>query len=145
LLLGGLGIAEALAPLLAAARHRLLVLVPYVHREATAVGTLLGPMRGLAQAGGDVRLLLGQPPAAHQGLTGGVLGLPVAVMDPLRCTTGHAKGVVADDVAVVGSANWSGAGLGANREAALVLHSTAVADYFAAAFEHDWATARPLP
>ena len=69
----------------------------------------------------------------------------MAVMDPLRCTTGHAKGVVVDDVAVVSSANWSGAGLGGNREAALVLRSGAAAEYFAAAFEHDWATALALP
>jgi len=53
---------------------------------------------------------------------------------------------VADDVAVVASANWSGAGCGGNWEAALVARVAPAAAYFADAWERDWAAAeQPAP
>jgi phosphatidylserine/phosphatidylglycerophosphate/cardiolipin synthase-like enzyme len=42
-------------------------------------------------------------------------------------------------VVVAGSSNWSGAGLGANLEAALAVDHPAAAGYYAAAFDRDWA------
>jgi phosphatidylserine/phosphatidylglycerophosphate/cardiolipin synthase-like enzyme len=65
-------------------------------------------------------------------------------MDPARSTTGHAKGMVIDQAVVVTSANWSGAGLGGNREVALEIDAPPAAGYFAAALERDWAGSRPL-
>jgi phosphatidylserine/phosphatidylglycerophosphate/cardiolipin synthase-like enzyme len=56
-----------------------------------------------------------------------------------RSTPGHATGAVVDGVVVAGSANWSGAGLGANLEAALAVDHPAAAGYYAAAFDRDWA------
>ncbi|OAQ52172.1 hypothetical protein HTG_14415 [Natrinema mahii] len=52
----------------------------------------------------------------------------------------HAKGIVIDrETAVVGSANWNPNSLENNREVLVALHGEAVADYYAAVFESDWA------
>jgi hypothetical protein len=133
--------AALLAAHLAGARRRLLVTVPYVHPRAPAVAPLLADL-GRAKAGGlDVRLLLGSVPDDPAAATPGDLkrlGFAVRVMDPLRSTTGHAKGLVADDTVVAGSCNWSQGGLHGNLEAALAVADGAVAAPFAAAFERDW-------
>jgi phosphatidylserine/phosphatidylglycerophosphate/cardiolipin synthase-like enzyme len=62
-------------------------------------------------------------------------------MDPARSTSGHAKGAVVDGSALVSSANWSSAGLGANWEAALHIEHPGAAAYYAGAWRRDWETA----
>ena len=135
---GGAEVAALLGARLAAARARALVTVPYVHTRVAAVCVLLDALAAARANGTDVRLLLGTQPDPLDARALRHSSFHVRVMDPARCTTGHAKGVVADGVAVVGSANWSGAGLGGNREAALVLDDPRAADYYAAALERDW-------
>ncbi|HEY6379536.1 MAG TPA: phospholipase D-like domain-containing protein [Candidatus Dormibacteraeota bacterium] len=133
--------AALLASHLAAARRRLLVTVPYVHPRAPAVAPLLACLRTAAAAGLDVRLLLGSVPDDPAAATPSELrrlGFAVRVMDPLRSTTGHAKGLVADETVVAGSCNWSQGGLHGNLEAALAVADAAVAAPFTAAFERDW-------
>ena len=135
------GCAALLGTELAAARRRLLVTIPYVHARAAAVRAPLAQLCDQAEAGIDVRLLLGAVPsdgisATRRELRG--LGIAVRVMDPQRATTGHAKGLVADGAVMVGSSNWSQGGLAENLEAALVVDDAAVADHYAAAFERDW-------
>ncbi|MGH7687717.1 MAG: phospholipase D-like domain-containing protein, partial [Candidatus Dormibacteria bacterium] len=92
----------------------------------------------------DVRVLLGTRPELREAAFLALAGLPARWMDPAASTRGHAKGVIADDVAVVTSANWSRAGLGANWESALLMRSPAAAAYLAAAWERDWAAAREV-
>lgn len=50
----------------------------------------------------------------------------------------HAKGIVADDTAVVGSLNWNNNSAKNNREVAVAIEDDAVADYYAEVFEADW-------
>jgi len=50
----------------------------------------------------------------------------------------HAKGVVADDVVVVGSLNWNANARTENREVALAIRSEALATYFRETFVADW-------
>ena len=59
----------------------------------------------------------------------------------------HAKGIVADDTAVVGSLNWNDNSLRNNREVALAIEDAAVADYYAGVFNGDWSSkgTRELP
>jgi len=59
----------------------------------------------------------------------------------------HAKGIVADDTAVVGSLNWNDNSLRNNREVALAIEDEAVADYYAEVFDGDWSSdgTRELP
>ena len=139
LVTGGRAVAGVLEARLREVRRRALVTVPYVHPHVPAVATLLGGLAAAAGRGCDARLLLGAlpEPADLAALTR--LGLAVRVMDPARSTTGHAKGAVLDGAVIAGSANWSGAGLGANLEVALAVDAPAAAGYYAAAFDRDWA------
>ena len=146
LAIGGEAIASLLHPRLVAARRRALVTVPYVHTHVAPVQALLRTLSDRGAAGATARLLLGGPPDPRDAeALAATPHLSARVMDPARSTTGHAKGVVADDAALVGSANWSGAGLGGNRESALLLDDGRAADWYAAAVERDWAVALPLP
>jgi phosphatidylserine/phosphatidylglycerophosphate/cardiolipin synthase-like enzyme len=65
-------------------------------------------------------------------------------MDPTRSTTGHAKGAVVDSTVLLGSANWSAAGMRSAWEAALVLDEPAAADYYGEALLRDWQVALSL-
>jgi hypothetical protein len=51
----------------------------------------------------------------------------------------HTKGIVIDDeIAVLGSQNWTAAGTGPNRDASLVIWNRDANAYFARTFEYDW-------
>lgn len=50
----------------------------------------------------------------------------------------HAKGIVADDTAVVGSLNWNNNSVENNREIAVAVEDAAIADYYADVFDGDW-------
>jgi phosphatidylserine/phosphatidylglycerophosphate/cardiolipin synthase-like enzyme len=144
LVVGGAEVAALLGVLVGAASRRLLVTVPYVHMRVASVGTLVAGLALAARRGVEVRLLLGGVPPAGDASLLRATPLSVRVMDPARSTTGHAKGLVADGTVVLGSANWSGAGLGGNREAALVVDDGRAAGWFAAALERDWRVSSPL-
>jgi len=139
LVTGGAAVATALGVRLGGARRRALCTVPYVHAGVPEVGRLLDGLGHAAARGADTRLLLGAVPDAEDLARLRARGLVVRVMDPARCTTGHAKGAVVDGAVALGSANWSRAGLGANLEAAVVVEDGDAADYYAAAFQRDWA------
>jgi phosphatidylserine/phosphatidylglycerophosphate/cardiolipin synthase-like enzyme len=141
LVTGGRAVAALVTSRLAAVRRRALVTVPYVHPHVAGVAVLLGALAAVARRGADARLLLGAVPEPADLSTLRRLGIAVRVMDPVRSTTGHAKGAVLDGTVVAGSANWSGAGLGVNLEAALAVDHPDAAGYYAAAYERDWAAA----
>jgi phosphatidylserine/phosphatidylglycerophosphate/cardiolipin synthase-like enzyme len=121
---------------------RFWVTVPYVHGEVATVKAILNGMDVITRRGVDVRLLLGESQAASQ-ISGH--GFPVRVMDPSRSTTGHAKGVVADDVVIVSSCNWSLAGFTSNWEAGVAVRDHRAAEYFAQAFSRDWISGTQKP
>ncbi len=144
LAVGGASVHALLASRVASARARALAIVPYVHTHVGEVRAVLDAMAAAAARGADARVLLGTSPEPRDAAALAAAGIAVRVMDPLRCTTGHAKGLVADGAALVCSANWSGAGLGGNRESALILDDARAADWFAAALERDWELSTPL-
>ncbi|WP_251330159.1 phospholipase D-like domain-containing protein [Haloplanus pelagicus] len=68
-------------------------------------------------------------------------GLPLSarVAEPRgRFEKIHTKGVVADDVVVVGSLNWNANAVSDNREVAVAVRSDELAAYFREAFAADW-------
>jgi phosphatidylserine/phosphatidylglycerophosphate/cardiolipin synthase-like enzyme len=138
LVTGGAAVAALLGRRLATVHGRALCTVPYVHPHVRTVAGLLDGLAAAARRGADARLLLGAVPEPADLGAVRSHGFEVRVMDPSRSTTGHAKGAVLDGAVVAGSANWSGAGLGANLEAALAVDHPAAAGYYAAAFERDW-------
>jgi phosphatidylserine/phosphatidylglycerophosphate/cardiolipin synthase-like enzyme len=141
---GGAAVCARLAERVDGARQRVLATVPYVHTRVEAVAALLDRLDAARRRGAEVRLLLGTPPDPDDAGALRARSFSTRVMDPARSTTGHAKGLVADAAAVAGSANWSGAGLGGNREAALTLDDPRAADWFAAALDRDWEASSPL-
>ena len=145
LLSGGAAIGALLAATLERARTHFLCTVPYVHCATRPVRALLEALAAAAGRGVDVRLLLGTPPVPEDAEALAELrALSIRVMDPLRSTTGHAKGVVVDGAVIITSANWSAAGLGGNREAALVIEDHWAASYYADAHTRDWEVAAEL-
>jgi len=145
LLRGGAAIAELLCSRLARARTRALCTAPYAHCATRPVQALLDALAVAAARGVAARLLIGTPPAPADAAALARRRAPaIRVMDPLRSTTGHAKGAVVDGTVIITSANWSAAGLGGNLEAALVVDDPRAADYYAGAHTRDWEVATPL-
>ncbi|MGM0606077.1 MAG: phospholipase D-like domain-containing protein [Halobacteriota archaeon] len=54
----------------------------------------------------------------------------------------HAKGVIVDDAAIVGSMNWNDNSARNNREVAVVLRGEAITAYYSTVFEADWEAGR---
>jgi phosphatidylserine/phosphatidylglycerophosphate/cardiolipin synthase-like enzyme len=133
----------AIEAILESAGQRCLVVVPYMHTWAHEVRPLLERLAQARRRGLDVRVLLGQEPAGGDAATLRERGVPARVMDPVRCTTGHAKGLVVDSSVLVMSSNWSAAGLGTSIECGLRIDHPAAADYFGEAFERDWDVSAP--
>jgi phosphatidylserine/phosphatidylglycerophosphate/cardiolipin synthase-like enzyme len=63
-------------------------------------------------------------------------------MKKVRLQAGcHNKGIIIDsEVAVIGSHNWSSAGITRNRDASLAIYNAGVAQYFEKVFQYDWET-----
>ena len=57
---------------------------------------------------------------------------------PVFSGMSHNKGVIADDTVWIGSINWTYTSFKDNREAAVIVDSPEVADYFAGLFLSDW-------
>ncbi len=144
LVTGAPSVAEVLGAVCAAAQSRIFVTVPYVHAQVAAVRRLLESLGAASRRGADVRLLLGQRPPHRDAERLRGFDLAIRHMDPARSTRGHAKGVIADDTVVAGSANWSAGGLEVNWEAVIEAHHRRIASYYAAAFGRDWEASTPL-
>lgn len=141
---GGASCAERIARCCAVAASRILITVPYIHTAAPRVRELCEVVGDAQRRGADVRVLLGAVPERSDAVSLHASGLETRVMNPQRSTTGHAKGVVIDDQVILGSMNWSEAGLGNNLEAAAHINQGDAADYYAAAWERDWSVADPV-
>lgn len=128
-----------------AADSRVAVLQPTVER-----GRLLAAARRAAARGVQVRLLLSSAwyveednRALAEDLSAWAdranATLSVRLVDPGGAFQKlHAKGVVADDTAVVGSLNWNPTSVGENREVAVAIRDPVVADYYRRVFDADW-------
>ena len=117
---------------------------------------LLRALRRAAKRGVEVRLLLSSAWYAREEnrrtverfdswaeRTGAPLSAKLAAPGD-RYAKIHAKGAVVDDDRVVlGSLNWNEQAATVNREVVLVLHGTAVAEYFGRVFQRDWGGGKP--
>lgn len=102
-----------------------------------------------AERGVDARLLIDvsfDDPSDEDTRDGyGVIEALRGTAVDVRCTNGgdgysmaHNKGLVVDDSAWVGSVNWTSTSFFQNREAAVILHSADVADFYSGIFLSDW-------
>jgi phosphatidylserine/phosphatidylglycerophosphate/cardiolipin synthase-like enzyme len=124
-----------------AADERVLAVVP---RVAGPDARIVRAMRQAAARGVDVHLLLSgawYDREANRNVSAALADEPIAVdlAEPRgRFDTVHAKGLVVDDAAIVGSLNWNPSAATSNREVLLAVESPAVADFYARAFAADW-------
>ena len=135
----------SVAHVIDAADSRVAVLQPTVER-----GRLLAAARRAAARGVAVRLLLSSAwyvEADNRALAEDLSAwadranatLSVRLVDPGGAFQKlHAKGVVADDTAVVGSLNWNPTSVGENREVAVAVRDPTVAAYYRRVFDADW-------
>lgn len=140
LVAGGAPVGSILQAMVSRTRRRCFVTVPYAHTAVPRVRGLLDLMDDARARGVECGLLLGGTPEPRDAVRLRARSFEVRRMDPTRATEGHAKGVVADAVTLVSSANWSSAGLGGNWEVALRVADRRVAGYYAAAWQRDWQT-----
>ena len=133
--------ADRLVARINAADDRVLALVP---RTGGPDNRLVRALRRAADRGVDVHLLLSNAwydREENRALAEALADEPiaVAVAEPRgRYGKVHAKGVVIDDTAVVGSLNWNAGAATENREVLLAVESEAVADFYARAYAADW-------
>jgi len=146
---------EELVELINGTDDRLLIVQPSI---GSADFPLLRATMRAADRGVDVRILLGSQwyneeendalAARLRERTEGSENLDIRLAEGNgRFGKIHAKGIVADDTAVVGSLNWNDNSLRNNREVALAIEDEAVADYYAEVFDGDWSSdgTRELP
>ncbi len=133
--------ADRLVERIDAADDRVLALVP---RTGGPDNRLVRALRRAADRGVDVHLLLSNAwydREENRALVEALADEPVevAVAEPRgRYGKVHAKGVVVDDAAVVGSLNWNRGAATENREVLLAIEDEAVADFYARAYAADW-------
>ena len=124
-----------------AADERVLAIVP---RVGGPNDRIVRALRRAADRGVDVHLLLSgawYDYEANRALAENLSAEPIAV--DLAAPRGrygkvHAKGLVVDDTAVVGSLNWNPSARTENREVLLAVESESVADFYARAYAADW-------
>ncbi|EMA67147.1 phospholipase D-like domain-containing protein [Halorubrum kocurii] len=133
--------ADRLVEHIDAADERVLAVVP---RTGGADNRIVRALRRAADRGVDVHLLVSgawYDRETNRALVDELDGEPieVAVSQPRgRFGKVHAKGLVVDDTAVVGSLNWNEGAATENREVLLAIEDRSVADFYARAYAADW-------
>ena len=133
--------ADRLVARIDAADDRVLALVP---RTGGPNNRLVRALRRAADRGVDVHLLLSgawYDREENRALVEALAdeSVSVAVAEPRgRYGKVHAKGVIVDDTAIVGSLNWNAGAATENREVLLAVEDEAVADFYARAYAADW-------
>ena len=124
-----------------AADERVLAVVP---RVGGPNDRIVRALRRAADRGVDVHLLLSDAWYDREGnrnLSESLRDEPIAVdlAEPRgRFEKVHAKGLVVDDTALVGSLNWNPSAETNNREVVLAVENESVADFYARAYAADW-------
>ncbi|MEZ3162579.1 phospholipase D-like domain-containing protein [Halorubrum sp. RMP-47] len=124
-----------------AADDRVLAVAP---RVGGSDDRIVLALRRAADRGVDVHLLLSDAwydREANRNLSERLADEPIAVdlAEPRgRFGTVHAKGLVVDDAAVVGSLNWNPSAETRNREVLLAVEDESVAEFYARAYAADW-------
>ena len=124
-----------------AADERVLAVVP---RVGGPNDRIVRALRRAAERGVDVHLLLSDAwydREANRNLSERLADEPIAVdlAEPRgRFGKVHAKGLVVDDTAVVGSLNWNPSAATNNREVVVAVENESVAEFYARAYAADW-------
>ena len=98
----------------------------------------LGMMAIKAAQGVECKLVFGTGVSGYNTVESNINGKSLIQAAVLTTPYVHNKGIVSDDVAIVSSVNWTSSSFHNNREAAVAIYSSEVADYFARAFMNDF-------
>jgi phosphatidylserine/phosphatidylglycerophosphate/cardiolipin synthase-like enzyme len=132
--------AASMLTLINSAKAKLYMQMQYIYapKANDKFQALVDAVKAKMAAGLDVRIILSQYEVQGGALEQlKVLGFDMAQVRIQQNV--HNKGVVVDSAVVaVGSHNWSGAGTQTNRDATLIIHHPATAQYFEKVFMHDW-------
>ena len=124
-----------------AADDRVLGVIP---RTGGSADEIVRALRRAADRGVDVHLLLSgawYDREENRELAASLADEPidVAVAEPRgRYGKIHAKGLIVDDTAIVGSLNWNEIATTENREVLLAVEDESVADFYARTYAADW-------
>lgn len=132
---------ETLLSLINGADHFIFLELMYIYNTTSAVNQLLDALKSAHERGVTVQIILEDDVSYEIADELESLGFYVAPAFnnsdvPLFC---HNKGVLVDDEYVlVGSINWSGNSLENNREAAILIRSKKIAEFYKEVFAWDW-------
>src|SRR5689334_14008788 len=141
--------------ILEAATQSVLLEHQYIHSQQDQIARLLTAIKKAKDKNPklDVRIILGKIFSAADYKAeitnianlkekfGLVLGQNIRYIDTQRLVHCHNKLIIVDGVEVlVSSQNWSNAGVSSNRETGLLMHYSAIAQYYSEIFEVDWST-----
>ena len=127
-------------PLIEQAKKTLYLQYSYIRapREADDYGRLIDAVTRKIDAGLDVRIIAGGFQGTEDTQALQARGWSLEHFRYQRSKV-HNKGIIVDGkIAVVGSQNWSPDGTQYNRDASLILSSSAIARYFQEVFLFDW-------
>ncbi|KOX34388.1 hypothetical protein ADK67_03700 [Saccharothrix sp. NRRL B-16348] len=114
---------------------------------------LLNALKDATWLGVDVRIIAGGSRSTFDIAVASAAGRAVLRDSGVQCRwltglpvrSSHAKFVVADDVFVLGSHNWSAGAFTDQIQDSIAVHSASIAGVLAARFERQWATAGGAP
>jgi phosphatidylserine/phosphatidylglycerophosphate/cardiolipin synthase-like enzyme/V8-like Glu-specific endopeptidase len=135
---------EAVLELIKSAEEQLLFQIPYIDSyKDTAKGFLERLVSALIKKSKqikDVRVILRSDHGSWIPCAEDLKKRGLNLKKCLKHVSGtHTKGMIADGRRVlVGSHNWSGAGVTLNRDASLLFDDREIAEYYRAVFEIDW-------
>jgi phosphatidylserine/phosphatidylglycerophosphate/cardiolipin synthase-like enzyme len=141
---------DALVEMISGAQERILVQQMRIDESWLDDSLIISALSSAAERGVSVRIQLDSGLGTEEGNT-----LVAEVLDrraddnnwDLECRLTddsapfgrlHNKGVIVDDTVVVGSANWVDGSMERNREMAVILSSSELADVFVKWFDEDW-------
>lgn len=146
---------DAVLKLIRSAKESLLFQIPYIGMPANPtqsrgyIDDLIGALTEKLKSLPDARVLLraggsGLSSPAHAAWYFKSKGVDIDNR-VRRIEDHHTKGMIVDGKSVlIGSHNWSQAGVTLNRDASLIFDHAGLAQYYAEAFEVDWDRANPI-
>ncbi len=119
---------------ISSAKHRLYIIAPYMSLDWYSKGGLRGAIREAVDNGAKVEVVMDKEYASREVAEElRNMGVEVMLIDNL-----HGKAIVADDKALITSANMNVYGMKLNREIGIIIDSPEVADFVASSFTNHY-------
>lgn len=135
--------------MLASAQKTVDIQQQYIRPKGPGIQRLLGAIKSTQQKGVQVRVMVRQPFVADGSMKDGFrvlqdaygwqFGHEIRIFNPRTGMNCGNKLIIVDrKISLVGSANWSEAGVTRSREACLLIDSPEISEYYSRIFQRDW-------